>query len=569
MTAIPQGKYRIAAFKDFVPHRLRFIILLLTAIVIQLSNSIYLTNLNEVVGYKALTTEDVKLISAASFIGMTMIFPLLFRIKFRFMSRNILLTSLAVVITGNIITMNSGNVLLLTVTSFIVGAARMVAMFECLSSIQLIITPKRDFTIFFTVVYLIVLGSIQLSGLLTAEISYLYNWKYMHILIVGLLLCAMVVFYFLMRPIRVMKKLPLYGIDWLGFGLWTLALVLINFIFEYGKRLDWFDSFYIRIAAFAAVFIVICAVQRMFGIRRPFIMPEVFKYKNLLKALGLLAILQIFLATGSGILNVFTSATLHYNILHNASLNWAVFAGVLIGAGFSFYWMAVYRGSYKTIFFAGFLCLVLHHLIFYFAFQPGISKEDLYLPYVLRGMGYIVLYISIALYAAEGIPFPHFFPSLTVLGFVRTALGGTMAGSMYTNLMLYLQKKNLTILSQQMDMVNPASNHVFSEAFDKAILSGQGIEQAHATATSTLYGAVNMQAMLLSWKEIYGWVTIFGIVVLAGILCMKYLRPAYHQFPKRKKIRKYIRGRLKSTPQEADILTDLNVAEEMNAAATS
>lgn len=280
---IPQGKYRIMAFKEFVPDKLRFLILLFTAILFQLSNSIYLTNLNEVVGDKALTAEDIKFIHTAGFIGMTMIFPLLFRIKFRFMSRTILLSAIAIIITGNVICLYSDNVLILYTTSFILGAVKMIGMFECMSSIQLVITPTRDFTVFFSVVYLIVLGSIQLSGLLTAQISYLYTWKYMHILIVGLFLCAMVIFYFLMRPIRLMKKFPLYQIDWLGMGLWTLVLVLVNFIFEYGKRLDWFDSEYIRIATIATIVILICAIQRMFGIRRPFIMPEVFKYKNLMK----------------------------------------------------------------------------------------------------------------------------------------------------------------------------------------------------------------------------------------------------------------------------------------------
>ena len=365
---IPQGKYRIMAFKDFVPDWLRFTILLLLTLVFQFSNSIYLTNLNEVIGGKALTSEDVKLICAASFIGMTMIFPILFRIKFRFMSRTILLSAAAVIIIGNIISMYSDNVLILLVTSFIVGAFKMIGTFECLSSIQLVITPKRDFTVFFSVVYLIVLGSIQVSGLLTAKISYLFNWQYMHILIVGLQLIFMILIYCLMRPIRLMKQCTLYQIDWLGMGLWTLVLTLLNFIFEYGKLLDWLDSHYIKIAIVASLILLICAVQRMFGIRRPLIMPEIFKYKNLIKALLLLIVLQIFLSTSSVILNVYIGGILHYNILHSTSLNWIVFFGVILGAAFSLYWMSIYRGNYKTIFLIGFSAFVLHQLILYFIF---------------------------------------------------------------------------------------------------------------------------------------------------------------------------------------------------------
>lgn len=540
---LEQGKYRIMAFKDFVPDRLRFAILFCMVVLFQFSNSIYLTNLNEIVGDKALTTEDVKLISAASFIGMTMIFPLLFRIKFRFMSRTILLSAATVVIIGNIICMNSDNVLILLVTSLIVGAFRMIGTFECFSSIQLIITPKRDFTVFFSVVYLVVLGSIQLSGLVTAEISYLFSWKYMHMLIVGLQLLFMCIIYFLMRPIRLMKKFPLYQIDWLGLGLWTLVLLLVNFIFEYGRRLDWLDSLYIRIAIMVTVILLGCAIQRMTGIRRPYIMPEVFRYKNFLRALLLLAILQIFLSTSSVVLNTYIGSILHYDILHSTSLNWVVFFGVVLGAGFSFYWMSVYRGNYKIIFFIGFLCFVLHHLILYFVIQPGIAKDDLYLPYALRGMGYITLYIGIALYAAEGIPFSHFFPSLTVLGFVRTAIGGTMANSLCSNVFQYLQKKNLMVLSRDMDFADPLSSEVFENAFNHSLMAGHSVEQAQIEATNLLYGAANMQAMLVSWKEIFGGIALFGILVLLGILLTHYAKPASLQVPKLKNIWKHMWGR--------------------------
>ncbi|GJH39478.1 transporter [Capnocytophaga sp. HP1101] len=515
---IPQGKYRIMAFKEWVPDRLRFWLLLFTVILFQFSNSIYLTNLNEVVGDKALTTEDVKLISMASFIGMTLIFPLLFRIKFRFYSRTILLTASAVVVVGNVICMYSGNVLVLLVTSLIVGAFRMIGTFEAFSSIQLVITPVRDFTVFFSVVYLVVLGSIQLSGLLTAEISYLYSWEYMHVCIVGAHLLLMITLYALMRPIRMMKKIPLYQIDWMGLLLWTLVLVLFNFVFEYGKRLDWFASPYISAATVVGVVLLALAIQRMLSIRRPLIMPEVFRYKNLLRALVLLALLQIFLSTSSTVLNAYTGGVLHFNSLHNASLNWAVFAGVVVGAAGSFYWLSVYRGSYKAIFLVGFLAFVLHHFMLYYLFQPSIPKEALYVPYALRGLGYVVLYISIALYAAEGIPFPHFFASLTVLGFVRTALGNTMANSLCANVLQYLQQRNVAILSQEIDAANPIAAHI-----------GGG-------QMGSLFGYVNMQALLLSWKEIFGGITLFGIVVLIGIALTYYIKPTGHKFPKMRNI---------------------------------
>ena len=111
---------------------------------------------------------------------------------------------------------------------------------------QLSITPTRNFAVFFPVVYLIVLGSIQLSGLVTVYLGYWADWRYMHGLIVGLLLVVWLCAALFTRHFRFMKALPLYGIDWLGGVLWAIFRLALVFVFKYGKFYDWLYSPYIR-----------------------------------------------------------------------------------------------------------------------------------------------------------------------------------------------------------------------------------------------------------------------------------------------------------------------------------
>ena len=101
----------------------------------------------------------------ASFIGTTLIFPLLFRFKRRFTSRTILMTVCPVLICCNLITMHTNNMLLLTVACFLSGFFRMWGTFECFSNMRLTITPEGNFSVFYPFIYIIVLESIQLSGL--------------------------------------------------------------------------------------------------------------------------------------------------------------------------------------------------------------------------------------------------------------------------------------------------------------------------------------------------------------------------------------------------------------------
>lgn len=62
--------------------------------------------------------------------------------------------------------------------AFIAGVFRMWATFECNSTIQLWITPKRDMAVFFCFIQLLVQGCIQFSGLASVYMAFLAQWQY-------------------------------------------------------------------------------------------------------------------------------------------------------------------------------------------------------------------------------------------------------------------------------------------------------------------------------------------------------------------------------------------------------
>lgn len=539
-----QVKYRIEAFKDFVPHTLRFIILLITAIIYQFPNTIYMTNLNEVVGAKALTVEDVRFVSISVLVGMMVAFPILFRLKFRFTTRTILLGTSVVIILGNVICMYSSNMLILIAVSLVLGFSRMLGNFECLSNIRMIITPKRDMARYYLVIYSIIILCIQFSSILSANVSDTFDWRYMYVFVVAVQLVVMVILFFLLRPIRLSRKMPLYQIDWIGMALWGSFLMLSVFVLEYGKRLDWFDSDYIIEATFMALLTLGLAVQRMFTIRRPLITPEIFKYKNLMHAILLFAAMHLFLITTSTIMGSYTEGVLHYDHVSSASLNWLSIVGVGIAIAFTCYWKLIYNGGFKRIIFLGFLALVMNHIILYFVFQSTISKETLYLPYLLRGFGYMILYLNITLYAISGLPFSSFFSALCFMGFVRTILGSSIASSGINSFVQYLQKENMSRLSANIDYTNVISNDLYVNAFDQSISMGQSVEQASASAMNTLYNSVYTQSMLLSWKDVFGSISLIGIGLLLYIVLRNYRVQLNQQFPKMKTIWKSIWGRI-------------------------
>ena len=140
---------RIMVWKDFVPMSLRFPLILLIIIVYMFSGGVYMSAVSEMSGSLSWINEDIMMAGYASMTGLTIAFPLLFRILFRFPTRELLLFSAGVFIVSDYLCMVCDFLPLIVFLSFISGFFKIVGTFVCWSNIQLKITPKRDFAVFF------------------------------------------------------------------------------------------------------------------------------------------------------------------------------------------------------------------------------------------------------------------------------------------------------------------------------------------------------------------------------------------------------------------------------------
>ena len=72
--------------------------------------------------------------------------------------------------------------------------------------------------------------------------------------------------------------------------------------------------------------------------------------------------------------------------------------------------------------------------------------EWLYLPTLLRGAGYVMIYISLTVYISGFVPFQHFFPVLSLLGFVRTGFGSAFGSAIYGRVMQHVLPGELSVV---------------------------------------------------------------------------------------------------------------------------
>lgn len=492
--------HRINAWNDFVPHWLRFPLFLLIIVVFMFSGGVYMSAVTQMVGTTALLTEDVLMAGYASMIGLTVAFPVLFRIVFRFRTRDILLCSAAVFIVCDYISMVSGFVPLLVAVSFISGFFKIVSTFACWNNIQLTITPRRDFAVFFPFLFAFVLGSVQLVNIATGYSIYTFDWQAMHRLTIGAFIIIFAIVYFGMRRhYRQGPYMPFYGIDYLGGILWTLFLMCVVFICVYGDYYDWLDGEPIRVGAVFAVALLGISIHRASVVRHPYISLETFRQKQMLWIFLLFGFMTLMSATAGSVLNIFTEGILGYDARHAIDNSWGTLLGVASGAGFFYLGLVKLQWRIKSIVLAGFISFFIFQMMLYFLIDGSTEKWMLYPPLFFKGLGVGIVYTSLTYALAGCVSFIYYFQAMCVIGFIRTAFGGPLCSAIVTRVFKYVRLENFANLSTEIDDMNP-----MAESF------------------STVFGELQRQVLMVSLKEVFGYAVIASILIIILIMLSDY-----------------------------------------------
>ena len=326
------GPFTMPMFRDFVPRALQPWIYIFMAATFQLSGGIYLGALNEMIGGMALMREDLMMCLYANLAGMAIYFPILFRMKFRFTNRTLLTAAAAGRLSATLWRRTCGCCRCCGPYASWRACARYKGTFECMSTIQLWITPQRDFTAFFPVLHIVILGCMQLSTIITTALMHHYHWVWMHFLVSALMVVDLLIVRLCTRHFRIVRKMPLYGIDWLGALLWVALLLQVAYLFDYGEWYDWWYSPVMRRLAVTSVATLALCLWRMNTIRHPYIEPRMWSYRHLFPILILITLVEMLLATEHVLEGAFYEQTMHYDATVSVLVTRWVLVGVLAGA---------------------------------------------------------------------------------------------------------------------------------------------------------------------------------------------------------------------------------------------
>ena len=514
----PQGPFDIPDVPNCVPRRLKPWLFIFFVLIVQFSGGIYLAAATDMVGSTALMQEDILMAGYASLVGMSINFAVMFRLKFRFSNRIGLLVCGTALIIANFICAHATSVPLLVGTCFVAGWFRMWATFVCNSTIQLWLTPKRDMAIFFCYVYLVVDGVIQLSGIATIYVAQMWSWEYMHWIMAGLLALMLVVTLILVKPAKGPMQIPLLGIDWIGAGLWSVTMLCFAFICVYGNFYDWWAAEEIRGAAIIGAACLAINLWRASFLHHPYISFQAMTNHNVVRATLIYLVFFTLMATEHVFEHTYAAAILGFDEENLIDLNWYVFAGVIVGCGFTFVTFARRKWRYKTMAAIGFALAAVYLAWFYFMIDYGIEKEMLFFPLFVRGIASVIISIVfLTSIVQSGLHFFVFPQALVVNGFTGAVMGATLGPAIIGEALRHAMAKNA------------------------ALIGARFTDVTAALPLGDLYGMVQRQAMVVSMKEIYGWLLIVAILSLTIIMINPRPTRPYAIFPKWRAIRKQLK----------------------------
>ena len=440
----PGGSFSMPMYNKWVPKAVQPWIYLCFAFLFQLSGGMYGGTLAHIMGDNCMIREDVLMIVLCGVVGVNMPFPFLFKFKFRFANKRLLINAALIIAMCNILCTCTENIFVLCVLSYVAGFFKLCGTFECFSNIQLWMTPKRDFAIFFPLLYCVVLGNMSLSPWISLHLAYIFqSWWAMNMVMAIAMLCIAGIVFFLTHDFHIMKPIPLISVDWLGCVLWSAVMIEIIYIFNYGEYYNWWNGEPIRVVAVMLLVTFYFAIRRMRHIRHPYLEPQAWLYKGLIPLFGLFILVELVSSTPKVLQSRFTGMILGFGIMDTSRLYIVEWIGTLCGCLSVMVWVKLLRLKYTRLLQVGMAALLAYEVMMYFSVTPSLDLASLYIPVWCRTFGVAIFFTALTIYLQEMMDFKHFFMGLTMIGLVRNGVVETVCSGMYSLMLRHNITENI------------------------------------------------------------------------------------------------------------------------------
>lgn len=496
----PSMGFSMPMMKGWVPRRIQPWLYVLTAFCFQFSGGVYLGALDSIRGTTNFMIEDTLFLLYATLAGMAVYFPMLFRMKFRFTNRQLLCCSAIVLGLCNALTMHCQSMPILTVVCFIAGMAKIQGTFECMSNIQLWITPRRDFAVFFPVLHIILLTALEGSGWLAAWFGHHFTWQMMHVFTIGTMLIVLLTQVIFCRPFCPMpQRLPLKGIDFQGALLICGLMLVVSYIVVYGDHFMWLDTFRIRLLVGVAIVLFGIVLYRLHYYRYPYVELSLFTRRNVVPILIVTFFAELAFGAEHTMEEILYCEVIRLEELTKEAQYMWVLPGMYVGILFDLYWLKVRKWKIWKLFGIAFISIAFYGMLMYFILDMNVNIEQYRLAIFLRGFAYAILSPALMWALDESVPrLEQFFMGLFVFNILHMYLAGAAGYGIYTTIFSHFMNDNIMNYGQQLTLTH--------------------LDMAHFDFGGYVGNDFLHSMMMVTIKQVYGYVIWFALALAALFL---------------------------------------------------
>lgn len=406
----------------------------------------------------------------------------------------------------------SQNADILIVCSFAIGFLKGFLMLWFIRYAQKIFSPKNIRSQFYSYFYPFVFGGGQASMLVTAQLAYHYDWKYMYYFMMLMILLAILVVIICFRHNRPIKSIPLADLHIREMFIISTGLLMLMYVINYGKVLDWMASPKICLYIMIAPILIALFIWYQYHSERPYVnLAPLYQPKAIIGYFYMM--LVMFFSTSTTLLTSYLTSILKVDSTHTYSLYTYLLPGYVLGAFICFWWFRWQRWRFRFLIAGGMSCFVLFFGSLYFGISPDSRYEMLYFPIFLRGLGMMILIIAFALFAVEDLNPKYLLSNAFFLIIFRSVLSPIMATSFYSNILYRLEQKYMYSLSETVTLADPLAASRYNQALGNALTQGHPYDEAAQMATNTLYNTLQQQSLLLALKEILGYLLVISLFI--------------------------------------------------------
>ncbi|MEO8532422.1 MAG: MFS transporter [Flavobacterium sp.] len=464
---------------------------------------------NYLVSYLGAQPEDIWFAVMATYAGIITILPIQFRFLRYFETRSYLLLNIVMTIVLNMVCFYCQDIFLFFVIRFFQGIFAGNVIVCTLTLVFSSLAPERVRAVGSAVFYGTMLSNTVLIALVSGVVVESFDWKFTYYCLILFQVFMLVLVLILLKRKSGIKKYPLYQIDWAGMIIFAFTSISVAYTVLYGSKYYWFNDSRICWSAFFGLIGFLLFIYRQHIAKRPVVHLDVFKSRNFLIGLCLLAIYY----GGKDSMNLiynYAGGILKWSTLDVILLTASNLSGIVIFLVFSIRLIVVKKISVTAFFSPGFALLGAFNLWMSFFLTPDLSFTDLFLPVFLQGAASGLLFVPIMIYVLSSAPIHTGTTGLIIAAYTRfTATLNSFAG--FYNLQLYFNQhfkegflEYITTENQNtIDRVNFYKNLYISKGFLQ--------EQAVALANSAIAQNVAQQSQLLTNRAIF---MIFGIALI-------------------------------------------------------